>query len=60
MEAFLGKTARDRDRPSFDEALEHKEKAVRLHVKLGQTAAADAVEKKFGLGSNATIGSYEG
>ncbi len=59
MEALLAKTARDRDRDSFERARAHKEAACRIYGDLGQPGAAEGVAKRFGEGSNATIGSYE-
>ena len=55
MDCCLAKLTRDRERAAFDRARHHKEQACAMLRQLGQASAAEAVARRFGQGSNATV-----
>ena len=55
MDVWLAKMHRDRDRNAFEKARQHKERACVILRQIGQEHTAEAVTRRFGQGSNATI-----
>jgi serine/threonine protein kinase/tetratricopeptide (TPR) repeat protein len=55
MDAWLAKLYRGRERTAFERARQHKEEACAILLRLGKPNFAEAVAKRFGQGSHATV-----